>query len=87
MGRGQLLALIAIYALLAVPLRSYTQPLVIMLVIPFGAVGAALGHLIMGYDLTMYSVIGLVAALGRGREREPRAGGRREPAARAPATV
>jgi multidrug efflux pump subunit AcrB len=64
MGRGQLVALIAIYALLAVPLRSYLQPLVIMLVIPFGAVGAALGHLIMGYDLTMYSVIGIVALSG-----------------------
>ena len=64
MGRGQLIALIAIYALLAVPLRSYLQPLVIMLVIPFGAVGAALGHLLMGYDLTMYSVIGLVALSG-----------------------
>jgi multidrug efflux pump subunit AcrB len=64
MGRGQILALIAIYALLAVPLRSYTQPFVIMLVIPFGAVGAALGHLLMGYDLTMYSVIGIVALSG-----------------------
>jgi multidrug efflux pump subunit AcrB len=64
MGRGQLLALVAIYALLAVPLRSYLQPLVIMLVIPFGAVGAALGHLIMGCDLTMYSVIGIVALSG-----------------------
>jgi multidrug efflux pump subunit AcrB len=64
MGRGQAIALIAIYALLAVPLRSYLQPLVIMLVIPFGAVGAALGHLIMGYDLTMYSVIGIVALSG-----------------------
>jgi multidrug efflux pump subunit AcrB len=64
MGRGQLLALVAIYALLAVPLRSYLQPFVIMLVIPFGAVGAALGHLLMGYDLTMYSVIGIVALSG-----------------------
>jgi multidrug efflux pump subunit AcrB len=64
MGRGQILALIAIYALLAIPLRSYTQPLVIMLVIPFGAVGAAIGHLIMGYDMTMYSVIGIVALSG-----------------------
>jgi multidrug efflux pump subunit AcrB len=64
MGRGQLVALIVIYALLAVPLRSYVQPLVIMLVIPFGAVGAALGHLILGYDLTMYSVIGIVALSG-----------------------
>jgi multidrug efflux pump subunit AcrB len=64
MGRGQLIALIVIYALLAIPLRSYLQPFVIMLVIPFGAVGAALGHLIMGYDLTMYSVIGVVALSG-----------------------
>jgi multidrug efflux pump subunit AcrB len=64
MGRGQLVALIAIYALLAVPLRSYLQPLVIMLVIPFGAVGAALGHALLGYDLTMYSVIGIVALSG-----------------------
>jgi multidrug efflux pump subunit AcrB len=64
MGRGQAVALIAIYALLAVPLRSYLQPLVIMLVIPFGAVGAALGHWLLGYDLTMYSVIGIVALSG-----------------------
>jgi len=64
MGRGQAAALIAIYALLAIPLRSYLQPFVIMLVIPFGAVGAALGHWILGYDLTMYSVIGIVALSG-----------------------
>jgi len=64
MGRGQILALIVIYALLAVPLRSYLQPFVIMLVIPFGAVGAVIGHGLMGYDLTMYSVIGIVALSG-----------------------
>ena len=64
MLHGQVLSLIAIYALLAVPLKSYLQPLIIMTVIPFGAVGAALGHLVMGYDLTMYSVIGLVALSG-----------------------
>jgi multidrug efflux pump subunit AcrB len=64
MLRGQIFALLAIYALLAVPLRSYTQPLIIMSVIPFGIVGAALGHLLLGYDLSMYSIIGLVALSG-----------------------
>ncbi len=64
MLRGQVFALLAIYALLAVPLRSYTQPFIIMSVIPFGIVGAAIGHLLLGYDLSMYSVIGLVALSG-----------------------
>jgi multidrug efflux pump subunit AcrB len=64
MLRGQVFALLAIYALLAIPLRSYLQPLIIMSVIPFGSVGAALGHLLLGYDLSMYSVIGLVALSG-----------------------
>jgi multidrug efflux pump subunit AcrB len=64
MLRGQLFALLAIYALLAVPLRSYAQPIIIMSIIPFGVVGAALGHLLLGYDLSMYSVIGLLALSG-----------------------
>ncbi len=64
MLRGQAFALLAIFALLAVPLRSYLQPLIIMSVIPFGVVGAAIGHLLLGYDLSMYSVIGLVALSG-----------------------
>ena len=62
--RASVLALLMIYALLAVPLRSYTQPLVIMSVIPFGAVGAILGHLIMGWDLVFFSVLGIVALSG-----------------------
>ena len=45
------LALMIIFALLAIPLKSYSQPLVIMSVIPFGAVGAIVGHYIMGWDL------------------------------------
>ena len=61
---ASVLALLMIYALLAVPLRSYTQPLVIMSVIPFGAVGAVLGHLIMGWDLVFFSVLGIVALSG-----------------------
>ncbi|HOJ32168.1 MAG TPA: efflux RND transporter permease subunit [Candidatus Hydrogenedentes bacterium] len=59
-----LLALLAIYALLAIPFRSYTQPLVVMLSIPFGIVGALLGHLLMGYDLSIPSIFGIVALAG-----------------------
>jgi multidrug efflux pump subunit AcrB len=58
------LALIVIYALLAIPLQSYLQPLVIMSVIPFGAVGALTGHLIMGIDLVFFSLLGIVALSG-----------------------
>ncbi len=61
---GLALALVAIYALLAVPLRSYLQPLIIMSVIPFGAVGAVLGHVLMGRQLTFFSLIGMVALAG-----------------------
>lgn len=59
-----ILALMAIYAMLAIPFRSYTQPLVVMLSIPFGIVGAFLGHLIMGYDLSIPSMFGIVALAG-----------------------
>ena len=58
------LALLAIYLLLAIPFRSYAQPIVIMLSIPFGVVGAILGHLIMGYTLSMVSVMGMIALGG-----------------------
>jgi multidrug efflux pump subunit AcrB len=62
--RGFGLALLIIYALLAVPLRSYVQPLIIMSVIPFGAVGAIVGHLIMGINLVFFSILGIVALSG-----------------------
>ena len=58
------IALLVIYALLAVPLRSYFQPLIIMSAIPFGLVGAAWGHMIMGLDLSLLSMFGLVALAG-----------------------
>jgi multidrug efflux pump subunit AcrB len=64
MKRGFLLALFAIFALLAVPLRSYSQPLLIMSAIPFGIVGALLGHLIMGFNLSILSLFGIVALTG-----------------------
>jgi multidrug efflux pump subunit AcrB len=57
-------ALFVIYALLAIPLRSYSQPLIIMSVIPFGLVGAIAGHVIMGLDFSMISLFGVVALSG-----------------------
>ena len=58
------LALFAIFALLAVPLGSYVQPLVIMSAIPLGFVGAVAGHLVMNEDVTMLSMMGVVALSG-----------------------
>jgi multidrug efflux pump subunit AcrB len=59
-----ILALLIIYAMLAIPFNSYTQPLIVMLSIPFGVVGAFLGHLIMGYSLSLFSLFGIVALSG-----------------------
>ena len=59
-----LLALFGIYALMAVPFRSYVQPLIVMLAVPFGAIGAILGHALMGYDFSIVSLLGLVALSG-----------------------
>ncbi|MEO1078348.1 MAG: efflux RND transporter permease subunit [Pseudomonadota bacterium] len=61
---GMLLALLIIYALLAIPLKSYLQPLVIMSVIPFGAIGAITGHYVMGEALVFFSMLGMVALSG-----------------------
>ncbi len=61
---GFALALVAIYFLLAVPFRSYTQPVIVMTAIPFGIVGAVLGHVIMGYSLSVMSMMGIVALSG-----------------------
>ncbi len=62
--QGGQLALLAIFALLAIPFRSYTQPIIVMAAIPFGLVGAILGHIIMGFELSMISVMGIVALSG-----------------------
>ena len=62
--KGMLMALVVIFAMLAVPLNSYIQPLVIMVAIPFGVVGAVVGHLIMGYSLSIISMFGIVALSG-----------------------
>ncbi|MFO8015218.1 MAG: efflux RND transporter permease subunit [Phycisphaerae bacterium] len=59
-----IIAMLAIYALLAIPFRSYAQPLIVMVAIPFGGIGAVFGHLLMGYDLSLISLLGLVALSG-----------------------
>lgn len=61
---GFVLALLMIFALLAIPLSSYVQPLIIMSAIPFGLVGAVWGHILLGRDMTMMSMFGLVALTG-----------------------
>lgn len=55
---------ILIYILLAIPFKSYSQPFIVMLVIPFGLVGAVIGHWIMGMDLTLLSFMGMLALSG-----------------------
>jgi multidrug efflux pump subunit AcrB len=62
--KGFVLALLSIYFLLAIPLKSYSQPLIVMAGIPFGFVGAVLGHIIMGYNLSVMSMMGVVALSG-----------------------
>ncbi len=64
LGSSFLLALFVIYGLLAIPFRSYVQPAIIMIAIPFGFVGAVAGHLLMGYDLSVISMMGIVALSG-----------------------
>jgi len=61
---GFVIAMIVIYALLAIPFRSYIQPVIVMAAIPFGLVGAVIGHIIMGYSLSIISMMGLVALAG-----------------------
>jgi multidrug efflux pump subunit AcrB len=61
---GLLMALFCIFALLAIPFNNYYQPLVIMCCIPFGIVGAVIGHVIMGYNLSLMSLFGVVALSG-----------------------
>ena len=57
-------ALLAIFSIIAVIFRSYTQPVIVMIVIPFALVGAILGHFVMGYPFTILSMIGAVALSG-----------------------
>lgn len=64
MYRGFILALIGIYALMAIPFKSYTQPLMVMSAIPFGLIGAILGHMLLGLDISLLSLSGMIAVAG-----------------------
>ena len=64
LGSNYLLALILVYILLAIPFKSYIQPLVVMSAIPFGIIGAVVGHLLLGMNFTILSMIGIVALSG-----------------------
>jgi len=61
---GMTLALMFIYALLALVLESYIRPLFVLIIVPFGAMGAIVGHMVMGIDLTIVSLIGLLGLTG-----------------------
>ena len=61
---GLVFVLLIIYTLLAIPFRSYVQPLMVMCVIPFGVVGGILGHMIMGMTLSIMSYMGMLALCG-----------------------
>ena len=64
LGKNFLLAMIVVYMLLAIPFKSYFQPLVVMSSIPFGITGAVLGHLFLGLNLSVLSMMGIVALTG-----------------------
>lgn len=64
LGGNLLIALFIIFVMLATQLKSYIQPIIILMAVPFGFIGAILGHLLMGHDLTFISIFGMVALSG-----------------------
>jgi multidrug efflux pump subunit AcrB len=62
--RGFAVALFAIYAMMAIPFRSYSQPLIVMTAVPFGIVGAIWGHIFLGLDVSLLSLCGVIALAG-----------------------
>ncbi len=64
MIKGFAYALLGIFALMAIPLSSYAQPFIIMTAIPFGIIGAVIGHVVMGLDLSIWSGMGVIALSG-----------------------
>ncbi len=62
--RDAIISFMVIFSLLAIPLKSYSQAIMIMTVIPFGIIGAVFGHLVLGMDLSILSVFGIMAAAG-----------------------
>ncbi len=64
LARGFAIAMFLIYALVAIPFRSYVQPLIVMSAIPYGIVGAIWGHVLLGMNVTIMSMFGVVALTG-----------------------
>ena len=64
LSRGYAIALIMIFALLAIPLRSYTKPFIIMAIVPFGLIGVILGHWVLGVALSLFSLMGIFGLSG-----------------------
>jgi multidrug efflux pump subunit AcrB len=64
LGLGLLMVFFAIYLLLAIPFKSYIQPFIVMSIIPFSMIGAVIGHWLMGMELTIMSVLGMLALVG-----------------------
>jgi multidrug efflux pump subunit AcrB len=64
LGNGFIIVLGVIYVLLAIKFNSYIQPLIVLSVIPFAFIGAIWGHILLGYDLSIISVIGIIAMAG-----------------------
>jgi multidrug efflux pump subunit AcrB len=64
LGWALLFVFFIIYALLAIPFKSYLQPIIVMSIIPFGMIGAIVGHWIMGMELTIMSLLGMLALIG-----------------------
>ncbi|TXS94342.1 efflux RND transporter permease subunit [Parahaliea maris] len=58
------LAMLAIYALMAIPFRSYFQPILVLTAVPFGVMGAIFGHLILNWQISMFSLLGVIACAG-----------------------
>ncbi|MFH1214988.1 MAG: efflux RND transporter permease subunit [Pseudomonadota bacterium] len=61
---GFAMAMLVVFSMLAIPFRNYIQPLIVMVAIPFGIIGAIYGHLLMGYSLSIMSMLGIVALSG-----------------------
>ena len=64
LGMGFAVAMLVVFTLLAIPFKSYIQPIIVMLSIPFGFIGAIAGHFLLGYGLSIISLFGLIALSG-----------------------
>ena len=64
LGKGFVAAVLAMFALLSIAFRSYVQPVIVLSAIPFGMIGAVIGHMLMGYTISLMTMFGVVALSG-----------------------